>query len=106
MDSGAERVFAESLNDAGIKWIKNSESFPYVDGKGKERKYIPDFFLPEYDLWVEIKGKFYASENDKYKFEHFPYSIEMLYSNDFPNNIQQFINEMATLMVFETTANY
>lgn len=24
--------------------------------KGKQRKYYPDFYLPEYDYWVEIKG--------------------------------------------------
>lgn len=26
------------------------------------KKYYPDFFLPELNLWVEIKGKRYAEE--------------------------------------------
>ncbi len=62
MDSGAEQFFAKTLDALNIKWDKNkSIFFPYLY-MGKNKKYYPDFFLPEYDLWVEIKGKRYVEK--------------------------------------------
>lgn len=58
MDSGSERTFAELLDIHGIRWIKNTDKFfQYRDLSGKLRKYYPDFYLPDYDYWVEIKGR-------------------------------------------------
>jgi hypothetical protein len=38
--------------------------------------YIPDFYLPEEDKYVEIKG--YVSENAIEKIKYFPFEIEMI----------------------------
>jgi hypothetical protein len=68
MDSGAEEQFARLLDSHNIVWSKNTTVFfPYTDYEGKTRKYYPDFFLPEYGMWVEIKGKFYAKDTDTLK---------------------------------------
>jgi hypothetical protein len=70
MDSGAERRFAELLDSSAIVWTKNSTKFfEYQDFAGKTRKYYPDFFLPEYNGWVEIKGKYYARPEDSLKIQ-------------------------------------
>ena len=56
MDSGAERKFAELLDDNKIEWIKNSKQwFQYFDKEGKSRKYYPDFYLPEYNVYLDPK---------------------------------------------------
>mgnify|MGYP002129030368 CR=1 FL=1 len=84
MDSGSELQFAKLLDKQKIKWIKNKDIFfLYVGVNGKERKYYPDFFLPEYDLWIEIKGKFYADldENLQLKLQSVP-NIRIVYSNE------------------------
>lgn len=50
--------FASVLDKAGIKWLAHREFPPidYIDGNGKNRKYYPDFFMPETNIYVETKG--------------------------------------------------
>ena len=53
------------LDKHEISWIKNTETyFSFIDSEGKARKYYPDFYLSEYDYWVEIKGERYIREDD------------------------------------------
>lgn len=56
MDSGAELSFAKLLDQHNIVWVKNSSKFFTYH---ESRKYYPDFYLPDFDLWVEVKGKYY-----------------------------------------------
>lgn len=57
MDSTWECTCAEKLDEAGIKWIRDPNMhLPYYTPDGVKRKYIPDFYLPDYDLYLEIKG--------------------------------------------------
>jgi predicted nucleic acid-binding Zn ribbon protein len=65
MHSGSELLFAKILDSANIKWIKNTDKFyQFQYPNGKIGKYYPDFFLPEIQQWVEIKGKRYVREYD------------------------------------------
>jgi len=65
MDSGAEYQFALLLDKHQIQWIKNTTTyFSFTDSAGKTRKYYPDFYLKDYDHWVEIKGERYIREDD------------------------------------------
>jgi len=83
MDSGAELQFAKLLDEHNIKWIKNTKTFfSYRDNSGKTRKYYPDFYLPGYDYWVEIKGLYYKHENDKHKLNAVGSNIELQYHNN------------------------
>ena len=82
MDSGAERRFAELLDTNNIKWIKNKDKFfAYRDMSGKSRKYYPDFYLPDYDYWVEIKGLLYLNDNDPIKLASVGKNIELQMHN-------------------------
>jgi hypothetical protein len=66
LDSGAEKLFAIILDELGVEWKKNTtEYFTYEKEGKKVGKYYPDFYLPRYGKWFEIKGKFYA-DKDKY----------------------------------------
>jgi hypothetical protein len=65
MHSGSELEFAILLDEHNIRWSKNSTvSFPFLDSTGKSRKYYPDFYLPDLDHWIEIKGRRYLREDD------------------------------------------
>jgi len=62
-----ERDLAVKFDDIGISWIKpktNNDLFKYTIN-GKERSYAPDFYLPEYDIYLEIKGYWWGNDKDK-----------------------------------------
>ena len=64
-----ERQFAECLELAGIAWEKvktNNHIFPYVKN-GKSHSYAPDFYLPDFDLYIEIKGFWWGDDENKMK---------------------------------------
>lgn len=61
--------FAKQLDFLNIKWIRPLEKFDYIFNN-EIHKYIPDFYLPEYDLYIEIKG--YPTEKDFIKWNNFP----------------------------------
>lgn len=47
----SEGVFARCLDEAGIRWLYEPKCF-----KLSWCSYTPDFYLPEFDIWVEVKG--------------------------------------------------
>lgn len=61
-----ETRYAHILKRSNIKWLYEEKAFyiPTIDAT-----YRPDFYLPEYDIWIEIKG--YMSEIDKIKLTEF-----------------------------------
>lgn len=64
-DSGAEVAFAKLLDQHNIVWVKNKSTFfEFTSHDGKNCKYYPDFFLPKYNWWVEIKGKRFVRTDD------------------------------------------
>lgn len=67
--SSYEREFMNFLDNHHIKWIKNKERYPYIRD-GKEHKYIPDFYLPDLNMYIEVKG--FTRKSDPLKFEAFP----------------------------------
>ena len=66
MDSSWESIFANYLNQNNIKWIKSKKSFKYIF-ENEEHSYYPDFYLEDFDLYVEIKGQ--ETERDKAKYK-------------------------------------
>lgn len=61
--------FAKYLDAKDIKWIRPTEKFDYIFNN-TVCKYLPDFYLPDYDLYIEIKG--YPTERDFAKWNSFP----------------------------------
>lgn len=64
-----ELKYAMYLDKFNIKWIRNKNTFDYFFD-GKNRKYTPDFYLPDTDEYVEIKG--YKTKKDDAKWSQFP----------------------------------
>ena len=82
MDSGADLIFAKLLDEHHIIWSKNtSVFFLFAYPNGKVGKYYPDFFLPDYDQWIEIKGKRYYREDDPLRWAACP-GLEVIWSTD------------------------
>lgn len=55
-------VFFDSL---GIRYEYEPEGFVLSDGT----YYLPDFYLPDFDMWVEVKGK--MTNEDEHKITQF-----------------------------------
>ena len=70
-----ELRFAIWCDKHNIKWTKNTISFDYIY-KGKSHKYFPDFYLKDFDIFVETKG--YATERDAAKWSQFPTDKNLL----------------------------
>lgn len=62
-----ELQVAEKLNELGIKWIRNHILKYRRPDESKERFYNPDFYLPDEDMFIEVKG--YYSDKDKEKMQ-------------------------------------
>lgn len=65
-----EVMVAKWLDKHNIKWIRSSiKPIPYQWGK-KYHLYFPDFYLPELDLYIEVKGN--EVERDRCKWDAVP----------------------------------
>lgn len=62
-----ERDIALLFDRLKIKWQKlktNNHTFKYTMN-GKIRSYTPDFFLPDLNLYLEIKGRWWGNDKEK-----------------------------------------
>lgn len=57
MDSSWEAKCAERLDELGVRWERTEDiKLKYIDKRAQTRNYIPDFYLPDYDIYLEVKG--------------------------------------------------
>lgn len=70
-ESGHEKKFLEQCYMQGIKVQRCETRVPYIDSEGKARHYEPDFFLPDFNYVVEIKGVWALKSNHAYVKEKF-----------------------------------
>jgi hypothetical protein len=59
-----ELIVAKYLDKLSIKWTNKIDGIPY-EWNGSEHLYFPDFYLTEYDMYIEVKG--YERERDRCK---------------------------------------
>ena len=64
-----EVEYAKYLDAQNIKWLRTTDRFPY-NYQESLHYYTPDFYLPETDEYVEIKG--YSTGKDYAKWKQFP----------------------------------
>lgn len=57
LDSSWELELAKRLDLLNIKWIR-PVPIKWVDLKGTVRNYFPDFYLPDYDIYLDPKNPF------------------------------------------------
>jgi hypothetical protein len=75
LDSTWELEYCKYLDEHNIQWKRNLIMFPYMYRK-KQYYYIPDFYLVDEDVYIEIKG--YQRSKDAAKWRDFPYKLIVL----------------------------
>jgi hypothetical protein len=69
MRSSWETAYAKWLDENCIKWLYEPKAFEITyeyQGDIKENCYWPDFYLPELNEWVEIKGWWRGAAKNKF----------------------------------------
>lgn len=56
-ESSFEVRLSKILNSLNIYWIRPKYVW-YIDSKGNKRRYYPDFYLPDHDLYIDPKNDF------------------------------------------------
>jgi hypothetical protein len=65
-DSKWEVELAVWMDENNIEYQRPKTHIPWIDSLGKSRKYFPDFYLPNFDLFLDPKNKFcIASQQEK-----------------------------------------
>jgi hypothetical protein len=65
MDSAWELMLAKRLDALGVRW-ERPEPLRWVDKSEIVHHYFPDFYLPDYDLYLDPKNAYaYADHEDK-----------------------------------------
>ena len=79
-----EIAVAKILDELNFNWHRNWQGFIYQTAEGHYRKYYPDFYLNDYDVYLEYKGwvteKMNHKMNDSKKRNSF--KLLIVYSND------------------------
>jgi len=66
-DSTFEIEVAQFFIKNNIKWERNTKRFYFI-WNGKKTYYIPDFYLPDINKYLETKGYWYSNKEEKTKF--------------------------------------
>jgi len=80
MRSSWEVLYAKYLDSNNLEWFYESKTFDLGDCT-----YTPDFYIPKYNLYIEIKGWFHGKTKEKFeKFEvlYPEINIELLMEKD------------------------
>lgn len=77
MKSTWEYKFAIYLDGLNVDWEYETKSFELLMPDGKTSFYFPDFYIPDTDEFIEVKGRWYP--HSKIKFECF---LDQYYDNE------------------------
>ena len=56
LDSSWEEALAKRLDDQKINWVRPSIPIEWIDNNKKTHNYFPDFYLPDYNLYLDPKN--------------------------------------------------
>lgn len=66
LESSYEVKTAEILDKLSVSWVKVRKGFIWKNNSNEIRRYIPDFYLPKYDIYLDPKNDFLIKK-DKFK---------------------------------------
>ncbi len=70
LDGTWELKVAKWLDSKNYNWKRNTKRFLYVSLDNKTKGYVPDFWVEEFDGYLEVKG--YETKLDRCKWSQFP----------------------------------
>lgn len=77
LQSTWEDSLAKRLDRLGISWIRPGP-LPWIDENNKTRMYFSDFYLPDFDIYLDPKNP-HRILQDFHKLEYFRTRIDLLY---------------------------
>lgn len=77
-DGRWELMLAKWFDEHGVRWVRNKKAFPYTFDK--QRSYVPDFWLPDFETYLEVKG--WKTLKDEAKWSQFPEALIILSGTD------------------------
>lgn len=76
IDGSWELKVAQYFDSIGVEWKRNKERFEYNNTiKNKISTYCPDFYVKDWDTYIEVKG--YKTELDEIKWKQFKYELQI-----------------------------
>lgn len=79
LESSWELEIAQFLDENKFQWIR-PKYIKWIDSTGKQRNYYPDFYLPEYDLYLDPKNP-YAMKQDTEKMSTISQKVNIIYGD-------------------------
>lgn len=76
VDGSWELIFCRYADKQKLRWRRNNKRFPYIRPDGKISTYLPDFYVEDWNSYIEIKG--YETDLDRAKWEQFPEKLMIL----------------------------
>jgi hypothetical protein len=66
LDSSWEEILAKRLDALNIRWVRPKTPLKWVDSCSVEHNYFPDFYLLDYDIFLDPKNPFaVAAQKEK-----------------------------------------
>jgi len=96
---------AKILDELELNWLRNFNGFLYSSLDGKNRKFYPDFYVKDFDYYIEYKG--WVTSDMEHKMveatKQNDFKLLIVYGNDkrYKNlglNIQEILNDPLILM--------
>ena len=92
LHAGWELKVAKYMDEHKIHYCKSKEHFTYVF-EGQNREYFPDFYLKDYDLFIEVKGR--MKPNDLEKWKQFPKKL-LIIDQKTIKRLEEFFSDLPT----------
>ena len=77
VDGTWELKVAKHLDSLNVIWERNKRRFDYLKPDGTKSTYQPDFYVKDWDCYIEVKG--YKTDLDEAKWKHFPNNLQVWY---------------------------
>lgn len=75
VDGSWELKVAQYLDIIGYDWIRNKKRFEYINELGEYSTYCPDFYIIDFDCYIEVKG--YTTKKDICKWKQFTENLRV-----------------------------
>lgn len=80
VDGSWELGYAKYLDSIGVKWVRNKKRFDYINLSGNSATYQPDFFVFDWNTYIEVKG--YETDLDRCKWDQFSEPLKVIRRQD------------------------
>lgn len=75
VDGTWELAVAKYLDSINVVWKRNTKRFPYLNLENKNSTYKPDFYVKDWNCFIEVKG--YKTDLDNCKWSQFNENLQV-----------------------------